>query len=80
MDLSQVINKEDAPVPNISTETPSVEPMERDEPTKVKEESTNGGPDRSLESPAGGAPTRQWLNSQVTPALLVSMRKLVQER
>jgi len=27
-----------------------------------------------------GAPTRQWLNQNVTPALLQAMRRLVQEK
>lgn len=70
-----------APAPVPAAATPPVENNSTATPGEVKQEFVNSST-ASLPNPAEnyGAPTRTWLNREVTPALLDGMRWLAKEK
>uniref|UniRef100_A0A060SYY5 ARAD1C01034p n=1 Tax=Blastobotrys adeninivorans TaxID=409370 RepID=A0A060SYY5_BLAAD len=73
---------QDAPNPASSTGTGPVETMRPSDSHEVKQEKEAEQVSSTVitEDPVAGAPTRQWLNAEVTPVLLQGMRKIAVER
>lgn len=75
-------SSQDAPNPGSSTGTGPVETMRPSGSHEVKQEKEAEQVPSTVitEDPVAGAPTRQWLNAEVTPILLQGMRKIAVER